>query len=143
MKITIKSKDDLDMLKKLFEMRIENISFGSLYNTIFESYSEYNSLLKKNNDLYSSLLNILDISGKDKDFLKASKIHEFNNFAYLDTQKYVDNPFYKNIKLTNIKNNNISVLTKKYKPNELFIYKDFSTDPNYFYAEHTYLGFFN
>ena len=133
------------IVKEFINVRDENILIDNIYNDFFENFSRNITFIdyKKAGSYYSLFLNKLEIDKDDKDFRHLAYKTHLNIFDELDKNKYLNNPYYKNIKLDkDIKYKN-SLLTKStYKPYQAFIYKDIDVLPNDYYREINHLGYF-
>lgn len=63
-----------------------------------------------------------------------------NNFFEIDDNEFINNPYYKNIKIKDIKEDNFSLKYDSYKPYEIFALDDINVDQNY--IENSKLAFF-
>lgn len=59
----------------------------------------------------------------------------------LDTKTYLENPYYRNIHIPEVKFGNWELTCEKYQPYEAFIYKDLITESDF--KEYPCIGFFN
>ncbi len=59
----------------------------------------------------------------------------------LDVKSYIENPYYRNIKIPEVKFGNWELTYQKYKPYEAFIYKDLVVESDF--KEYPCVGFFN
>lgn len=59
----------------------------------------------------------------------------------LETKTYLENPYYRDIKIPEVKSGNWNFIYEKYQPYEAFIYKDLITESDF--KEFPGIGFFN
>lgn len=85
----------------------------------------------------SKLIEFWGIEETDSEFEK----YVINSIELTDINKYKDNPFYKNIKISNIKKGKYSLIYDHYEPYELFSYKDMQVEEET-YIELNSLSFF-
>lgn len=86
-------------------------------NMIEELTQEGISTIEGMRILLSSILNLYD----NKEIMD---MYFKEMISLLNAQKYKENPYYKNIKLSNIEDDTWSIKCMKYKPYELFVYND-------------------
>ena len=133
------------IVKEFINVRDENILIDNIYNDFFENFSRNITFIdyKKAGSYYSLFLNKLEIDKDDKDFRHLAYKTHLNIFDELDKNKYLNNPYYKNIKLDkDIKYKNLLLTKSTYKPYQAFIYKDIDVLPNDYYREINHLGYF-
>lgn len=68
----------------------------------------------------------LDLDNEEDEYIYENYIA--NAIEEIDINKYLNNPYYKNIKFKSIKDGNYSLVNDKYLPYELFPFKDLSFD---------------
>ena len=94
-------KLDKHYLNKLIETREENILINNIYNDFLENYSR--TITKEDLSYFSSyyelFLDKLEIDPFDKDFQHLAKKYSLDVFKKLDKNEYLNNPYYKKIKL--------------------------------------------
>lgn len=105
-----------EIILKILSDYLNNHSDFITEKMVSDLEKEFN--LSKTESIVFLLLGFYEIENKDL-------IEEFNKIIKeLDSTKYENNEYYKNIKLENIKDNNWSFEIKSYKPYELFVYND-------------------
>ncbi len=133
------------IVKEFINVRDENILIDNIYNDFFENFSKNITFIdhKKADSYYSLFLNKLEIDKDDKDFRHLANKTHLNAFDELDKSKYLNNPYYRNIKLEkDVKFKNLLLTKSTYKPFQAFIYKDIDVLPNDYYREINHLGYF-
>ena len=133
------------IVKEFINVRDENILIDNIYNDFFENFSRNITFIdyKKAGSYYSLFLNKLEIDKDDKDFKTLAYKTRLNIFDELDKNKYLNNPYYKNIKLEkDIKYKNLLLTKSTYKPFQAFIYKDIDVLASENYREINHLGYF-
>lgn len=133
------------IVKEFINVRDENILIDNIYNDFFENFSRNITFIdyKKADSYYSLFLNKLEIDKDDKDFRHLANKTHLNAFDELDKSKYLNNPYYRNIKLEkDVKFKNLLLTKSTYKPFQAFIYKDIDVLPNDYYREINHLGYF-
>ena len=151
MKINL-SKQDLQKLIELLRVNDTSMNISNMY--LYYLLNEYRSInqnkidriTKKGNlstekAFYQSFLDVMEIE-EDEDYNYANNICKISNISHLNPNKYLNNPFYKNIKVPETKIGKWNFQYDSYKPYEGFMYKDVIIDPNNF-AEQSNLGFFS
>lgn len=150
MKINLTNED----LKKLLELlKINDISMNISSMYLYYLLNEYNSIShsqiekiikKKKVDIekafYYAFLDVLEIE-EDNDYREANNVCKISNIKLLDPNKYLNNPYYQNIKVPETKIGKWNFQYDSYLPYEGFMYKDIIVDSNNF-AEQSQLGFF-
>ena len=148
MKINL-TKLDFEKLINLLQVRENNLNVSSmyLYYLLNESSSINEKLISrylKNNNLnkafYYAFLNVMEID-IDNELHYIEKINHIDNMVLLETKKYLNNPYYQNIKAPELKEKNLEFKYDIFKSYEGFMYKDISFN-NDNYAEITHFGFF-
>ena len=145
MKINI-SKNDINKLIELLRINDTCINISNMY--LYYLFNEFTAISTKNiqklmtskhiseeQAFYQEFLKVLEIDESDEDYQYANSRCKISNIKKLDENKYLNNPYYKNIKVPEIKNG-------KYLPYEGFMYRDVIINP-YNFAEESQLGFFN
>ena len=151
MKFNLSNKD-LNHLIELLKINDTSMNISNMY--LYYLLNEYNSINKKKIDFYTfkkglsiekafykSFLEILEIE-EDEDYKYANKMCNISNIKHLDPNKYLNNPYYQNIKVPETRIGKWNFQYDTYLPYEGFMYKDINVDPNT-YAEQSNLGFFS
>lgn len=109
MNVIMFTPDDLDIIKKspLVRRNFINIELCQLYNKYLVSLNEYNKILKMRNEYmrkhYSNIdYNYLDILTSNL-IDRAIIIYEYRDKYFNDINKYLDNIFYKIMKIKDIR----------------------------------------
>ena len=151
MKINLRNED----LKKLLDLlKVNDISMNISSMYLYYLLNEYNSISpskvekiskKKNISLekafYYAFLEAIEVE-EDEDFKEANKVCNISNIKQLNPNKYLNNPYYQNIKVPETKIGKWNFQYDSYLPYEGFMYKDITVDSNN-YAEQSQLGFFS
>ena len=151
----IYKKDKLlkNEIQKLIDMQIQINNAIELINEYIDNNpleidSDIISLVKGKTNIkderafYFALLKIFDIDKNDSYLKKLEKNLSFDKIKELNTSSYLNNPYYKNIKTKQIKNNHWKLTNKIYSPYQGFIYLETIVDDNNYYSEFTPMGFF-
>ena len=136
MKIKLNGASSL-RFERLIETLNNNIYNSSTFVTLLSSKDRYLlSNLKRplSKDECTKLLDDYLLDGEEPSFFLGYELIK------LDESDYLDNPYYKNIKLNEIKEGKIAFKTVKLKAYEPFVIKDVTTTKNY--EEITSLGYF-
>jgi hypothetical protein len=146
------SKEDLTKLIDLLKINQTSMDISNMY--LYYLLNEYCSINQRKIDklvqkknisvekaFYYSFLDVLEIE-EDEDYKFANEVCKINNIKQLDPNKYLNNPYYKNIQVPETKIGKWNFQYDSYLPFEGFMYKDIDVDPNNF-AEQSNLGFFS
>ena len=102
--------------------------------------------ISKNHSIQESFFiamkNKMEIEDDDDAFIEMNDLCNIKNIQKLSTKKYINNPFYKRIPVTNQKLGKWQLMKLNYKPYEGFVYDELDIHPERDYGEHTPLGFF-
>jgi len=152
MKINL-TKLEVGKLLDLLQTRETNMDVSSMY--LYYLTNEANSIQEKavNNWMkqrrlsvdrafYYELLNILELDHRDPDYINANKTCHIQDIKALDPKKYIDNPYYQNIKVPETKSSSWYFKYDTLEAYEGFMYQDLEVVPQENYAEHSKLGFF-
>lgn len=135
------SKQDERKLQQLITTLDSNIEIANLYTDYLTTH--YNdidsSLFEDSGSYYLALLTVLDIDETSVELKPLVKNHHLDQIDCLNTQDYLNNPYYKNIKLPKLKKDNWEFTSNTFLPYEGFVYCDLTF--NGFY-EVTHLGYF-
>ena len=139
-------KLDKHYLYKLIETRDQNILINNIYNDFLENYSR--NIKKEEINYFSSyydlFLDKLEIDPFDKDFQHLAKKYSLDVFKKLDKNEYLNNPYYKKIKLDKeIKDGNLSLRISTLTSFSAFIYKDISIKNDDYYREINHFAYFD
>lgn len=151
MKINL-SRQDLNKLLNLLKVNDISMNISSMY--LYYLLNAYNSISaskvekisKKGNmsiekAFYYTFLDALEIE-EDDDYKEANKYCNISNIKHLNPNKYLNNPYYQNIKVPETKIGKWNFQYDSYLPYEGFMYKDIVVDNSNF-AEQSQLGFFS
>jgi hypothetical protein len=135
------NKQDERKLQQLITTLDSNIEIANLYTDFLtEHYNDIDStLLEDSGSYYLALLTVLDIDENSSELKPLVKNHQLNQIDCLNTQDYLNNPYYKNIKLPKLKKDNWEFTSNTFLPYEGFVDSDLTF--NGFY-EVTHLGYF-
>ena len=139
----IDNKNIVEYIESLIEVNNLNMSISDMLSevvgntTIFNS-KEIEEMKKKFNTTSTSILKSLlfDYWELDEDNEEDNALFDQYICSCLekcDPEKYLNNPYYKNIKIPNNLNGKYSLIMDKYQPYELFALKDMG------YFENTYI----
>ena len=151
MKINL-NKQDLAKLIELLKVNETSMNISNMY--LYYLLNLYNSINKNKIErlvskkhisieqaFYQSFLDVLEIE-EDEDYKYANEKCKISNIKHLNPEKYLNNPYYKNIKVPETKIGKWNFQYDSYLPFEGFMYKDINVDRNNF-AEQSHLGFFS
>jgi len=114
-------------IEKYFIVDEENRVFSEFILDYLENATKIASSVSKS--LYDSIVSFYNL---DKDFIKQLEHNHFKeNIIELDINKYLDNPYLKNIKLDNINDNNYHIKMESYKPYQGFLLGDLIINKDY------------
>ena len=151
MKIKLNKLDKIE-LDKLLAMEEQNIELSGLYQDYFFNNArmikerDIKNKLNKDTDkkkaFYLSFLNLYEIDLNEEDGYLANQ-YILPGISYEKTDKYLSNPYLKNVKFNKITLNNIHLVKDNYDPYEGFPLYDVKVDENSYYQETYSLGFFD
>lgn len=132
-------------LNEILDKRDSNLESSDFYSLVLdENYDivEDNDFLtsKKENEYFSILMNKSEISINTNELLKLINNNKINIFHQLDENKYLNNPYYKNIPFKNIKENSFMLDTNYFDSNECFLFDEVYLKND---SEINNIGFFN
>ena len=149
MKIVSK-KSLVEKIESLIETNNLNMSLGDIFselvgNTSIANKKEAELITQKFNISYKEYLLSKYKEYFDIDFDDEDNSYIFDNFispsiTNCDINKYTNNPYYKNIKINNVKFKDYEIIIDHYKEFELFPLYDIKVDGNY--NEHNSFSFF-
>lgn len=152
MKINL-NKIEMQKIIALLSVRETNMNVSTMY--MYYLMNESCSINKNMIDFYMKrkhtlemafyhcFVDVLELDYDDYELKQIEKLNRINEIKKLDTKKYINNPYYKNIKVPQIKEGKWYFKYDSFLPYEGFIYKDVIVDENNNFAEYTSLGFFN
>lgn len=130
--------NDLNMsLSEMFLSIIDNDEIVSKEE--LETLSKtYNRSLK---EVYiDKIIDYLGIDLDEEDNQEIIDKYFINNFYEIDEEEFLNNPYYKNIKVNNVKLGKLSLVYDSYKSYEIFALDDISVDEKY--VENSKLAYF-
>ena len=139
--------DYLDELESVNELNlsISDLLFSLLGKRDITNKKEIDVLQKNSGYTTHSLLmnkvsEFLDIDLEVEDNEEIFNKHIAGAINELEPHKYLNNPYYKNIKITDFKDKDFALIYDKYTPYEIFAYLDMKADSNFY--EINSLGYF-
>ena len=150
MKIKL-SSIDLTEFNNVSITKETNIQLAEMYQDYIEECSrdlnEDNVLEFKGDTLkdqfYNAFIKIMEIDMKDEDNRKILHDSVYPGISNLNYDFFEDNEYLKNIKIPEIRFNNLTLTNLSLLPYEGFIFDDVKVLSNSFYQEITQLGFFS
>ena len=134
MKISLK-RNEVSLLYDLIDQKEKNIFVADLLLDLINSKSAFKN--KDVNIVYDLAASYLD--EEDKVELKANLN---NKIDLLDINKYLDNPYNKNIQINEVKYKDYLLCYETLKANEIFISDEININENNNYLETTSLAYF-
>ena len=134
MKINLK-RNEVSLLYDLIDQKEKNIFIADLLLDLINSKSAFKN--KDINTVYDLAASYLD--EEDKVELKANLN---NKIDLLDVNKYLDNPYNKNIQINEVKYKDYLLCYETLKVNEIFISDEININENNNYLETTSLAYF-
>lgn len=146
-KESLNSKD----FKKIEETFNDNLYSNDLINFALEERFSINKnrieeFMKENkvnsNDAIKNMY--FELFELENDEYTLNKLNEYEilNFKELSINDYLNDPYYKDIKIKEIYKNGYHLYYRKYIPYEIFLYKDITLKSKY-YEEINHIGYFN
>lgn len=131
----------IDRINELNDLNNFNMSMSELFLSFIDN-KDFSNLIKNSNT--SNLIKLIK-SNYDLEFDSKESEDLFNkeiksSISILDPNKYLNNPFLKNITIKNVIMYGYELKHDHYKPFELFALDDISIDTDF--VEHTKLGYF-
>ena len=149
MKIHLNQKDN-QLLKTLLETKENNIQISMMMSYLLENIDLFSKdeIIKYQNNFNCSLseayfhyaIDIWELDYDNKENQKIFNDYLTNSFKECDENIFKENPYYKNVKIKEIKNKNYALFYDHYKAYEPFPLDDISLRENY--LEKTTFGFF-
>ena len=130
-------------IEKYLETKETNILVNNIINDYLENFAHDEHETMDEESLYENMLEDLEIDPLDKEFKRLAKAYSLNVFLKLDLDKYLNNPYVKNIKFTDIKFKNYELSTDFYYPYELFVASEVTVDSENYYKETNKLSYFD
>lgn len=145
--------NDKKELEKLASTLDENIGASDIFNFILDKEPNFTSKeeiteemnekgISEEEAYLSLLLKEEDINPNDTDMRKFLKASHVNDIKALDEKKYLDDPYYKNIRPLKKNSGKWRIDYNYFAPYEAFIYEDVKVNPDDYYREYTSLGYF-
>lgn len=144
------SKELLQYINELIEINNLNLSVSDLLLSLLGNRELANKkeieLLKKSSScsekdiLLSKIVDYLDIDMSFEDNEEIFERYIASSISEVDINKYQNNPYYRNIKICNIKDKDFELIYDHYQAYEIFPYLDMDVDSNY--HEINSLGYF-
>ena len=145
-----KGKELADYIDKLQDINDLNMSLSEMFLSIINndeiaSKEELETLSKTYNrsakDIYfDKIIDYLGIELDENDNRTILEKYFFNNFYEIDENTFDKNPYYKNIKISDVKLDSLSLVYDSYRPYEIFALDDITVDIDY--VENSKLAFF-
>lgn len=133
------NKQEVNKFKNFYDKSIKNQEIADLYNVILDNSYDFSNNYDKDLSYLDNICYYFNLSNDD--FLYFKDYHLENNFKLLDNNKYLANPFIKDIKLNDVVYKNYAFLNNNYNSYEPFLYDEMETTNNY--LEITKIGYFN
>lgn len=153
MKIKL-NKIDNERLLKLLSVNENNLNLSELLSLYFEklarginkkdveAITKLNQFSNKDGFFYL-LLDLLNLDIQDQDTLLLAKDFLYDNIYQLDINRYLNNPYLKNISFKNSVNKEIKLINDCYLPYEGFPLFDVFVDENNYFKENYSIGYFD
>lgn len=131
----------ISYIESLIETNNINMSISDMMseiigNTTLFNKNEISALMKKFNLSDKEVINSkisdyfdIDLSNEEDEEIFTKLIS--NNISKINPESYFNNPYYKNIKISSIKEDDYELVNDKYQAYELFPYKDMSVSNSY------------
>ena len=140
MKIT-KNEKLIRYIESLIDTNYLNMSLSDMLSEVIgnRNITDKNEIdaLKnkfKENDLsllMNKCLEYWEIDTDSEEDMEIFKTRIIPSFKEIDINKYLNNPYYKNIKIRNIVDGEYSLVNDHYVPYEIFAYQDMEVNPNF------------
>ena len=147
----IKKNSEIDnYINSLLDINDLNMSLSDMFLSIIDNpdianpkemlvlSKKYNKSLK--DVYYSKILDYWDIDEEVEDNIYILENYIYPSINELDIDSYINNPYYKNIKIKDAKIGEYELINDKYQAFELFASDDIKVDDKF--VEHTNIGFF-
>ena len=147
------NKQDQIHLSKLLETNELNYNVSEMYEYYFYNLArsitnkDIQALMKLNNleekdAFFYALMSKLEIDVSDKESLEMARSYIYQGLKKLDANRYLNNPYLKNIKFNKSTNKNIKIEYDEYLPFEGFPADDIVIDEDNYFQEIYQLGYF-
>ncbi len=105
---------------------------------------------KKDREEINKLIETYEYNNQVADYLNANVINETINeedideykIEHLNINNYINDKYYKNIKLEEVKTGQYQIKYEHYKPNQAFLYDDIEVDENDYFLIKNKIGYF-
>ena len=140
------NKEDMKKYKKLIETKEINMAVAEMfmeYNTYIKVVDE-NKIKKSKNEIETYLNTFLNFFNVDKSLKENKEIIEKSicpAITKIDSSIFEKNPYYKTIKINNIKDKKYFLGNIKYHPYQSFAYDDALVLDNDYYREISRIGY--
>lgn len=141
MKILKSNIEIANYINSLEEILNLNLSLGDMFSSLFSNYDLYNkseieslARLNKENIREAYLETLLDYWEIDLDYEDNKNFFDSYinpSFKEINPQEYLNNPYFKNIRIKNIVDGDYELKIDKFVPYELFALDDIEIDDNY------------
>ena len=150
MKIAL-DEESLGIAKKYLEAKESNMSAAELYVEYLTYRRDAISTdkIERYYDLgveaafYRAFVDEMNIDENDSLFLKMESRHKISDIKKLNKKDFQANPYYQNIRLSDIAMKNRRLTNLSYLPYEAFVYDEIVVDSEDYYIEKTPLGFYS
>lgn len=140
MKIKLNANDKRK-LESLFETKENNIQISMMFSYLLDNIYLFNEeeIKKYQKDYNCSLkeayfhycIDIWELDYENEENLKILNDYVKNSFCEIDMKEYMDDPYYKNIKINVVKDRNYHLFYDHYSPFEMFPLNDVSINSDY------------
>ena len=129
MKIALSNKEIAEINKVLIAKE-NNISSAELYIDYLENH--YNDIKNIKASYVDEFLKVLDIDKDDEEFLEMDSNSNIMKIDELDINVYKNNPYYKNVKFSNVKEKKWTLCNLFYNKYEAFVYDELIIGEKYY-----------
>lgn len=136
MKINL-NKSASKQLLKLFDTLEVNMSAGQVALDLVDGFENLDLLetfsdVQTREEYLQTIKELFAFNENDPFQVELFNNHLLPSITYRDLSIYQNDPYYNLIKSVDIKTKNVTLLTKTYKKNQLFIFDDVKTSPPYY-----------
>lgn len=134
------SKKDEQIIKKLLEVKENNISVAEFYIDYLNNH--YNDITSLNNQtFYEALKEVMEVSEDDEEFEVLNQNSNISDIKCLNPNEFLNDKYYKTIGLINAKEKDCYLYPLHYEAYEGFTYDEIKISEPYF-NEFTPIGYF-
>ncbi len=128
--------DVADLYVEYLTYRRDSIGEEEIKSFVEQGYTEEEAF-------YQCFVQEMDIDESDPVYLKLKKRLKIDDIKLLDESIFQQDPYYQNIRFSDVVMDDIRIANLSYIPYEGFVYDEINVNPDDYYVEKTPIGFYN